>query len=141
MTQKQNLARDLKKNPILIIEDSMATAKLIEKHLKKLDYTNIDICQSGSDGIKKFDEIIGLKKLPLVFLDYYLPGSDAFSIFTRLMGTNNQTKIIIETAADQNNEPGLKYLIQQGIYYYLKKPITLRKIESLMKTFEYEFIE
>ena len=137
MAKNQISAKDLKKTPILIIEDSVATAELIKKYLKKLGYTNIHNCQTGWDGIKKFDEIIESNNLPLVFLDYYLPGYDALSIFTHLLEKNGETKIIIETVADLK-EPGVKYLVSHGAYHYLKKPITQRKIEDLMKTFEYE---
>ena len=138
MAQKQRLAKDLKKTHILIIEDSYATTKKMEEYLKKLGYKNIHVCLTGQNGTKKFDEIIKSNNLPLVFLDYYLPGADALSIFTHLLKTNNETKIVIETAADPSTEPGLKYLIQQGVYHYLKKPITLRKLEGIMKTFECE---
>jgi len=138
MANIQEFAKDLGKIHILIIEDSIATAKLIEKHLKKLGYTNIHICYNGWDGIRKFEELIKSNNLPLVYLDYYLPDYDALSLFTQLQERNKETKVVIETAAESSKDPGLKYLISHGAYYYLKKPITLKKLEDLMTTFQYE---
>jgi len=49
-----------------------------------------------------------------------------------------ESKVVIETVAEADKDPGLKYLISHGAYYYLRKPITLKKLEGLMRTFQYE---
>ena len=138
MANVLGFGKDLGKTPILIIEDSVATAKLIAKYLKKLGYPNVHLCYNGWDGIKKFEELIKSNNVPLVYLDYYLPDYDALSLFTHLQERNKETKVVIETAAESSKDPGLKYLISHGAYYYLKKPITLKKLEDLMTTFQYE---
>jgi len=130
--------KDVRKTHILIIEDSIVTASLIAKYLKKLGYPNTHLSYNGWDGIKKFEELIKSNNVPLVFLDYYLPGYDALSLFTQLLEKNKETKVVIETVAEASRDPGLKYLISHGAFYYLKKPITLKKLEGLMRTFQYE---
>jgi len=140
MVNVQGFAKKLGKTHILIIEDSVATAKLIAKYLKKLGYPNIHVCYTGWDGIKKFEKLIKSNNAPLVFLDYYLPDFDALSLFTQLLEKNKETKVVIETVGDANKDPGLKYLISHGAYYYMKKPITLKKLEVLMTTFEHEHV-
>ena len=122
---------------ILIIEDSVATAKLLEDFLRKLDYQNIHTCKDGKAGIKKFLELSSSNRLPLVFLDYYLPDMHAVSVFEELIETQPKTKIIIETVAEKNEE-GIKYLTQHGAYHYLQKPFTFENLESVMNTFEEE---
>jgi len=87
--------KDVRKTHILIIEDSIVTASLIAKYLKKLGYPNTHLSYNGWDGIKKFEELIKSNNVPLVFLDYYLQGYDALSLFTHLLEKNKETKVVI----------------------------------------------
>ncbi len=70
---------------ILIIDASATTASLISDYLKKLNYKEIHTCKDGKEGIKKFLELSNSNKLPLVFLDYFLPDMDAVSVFVELI--------------------------------------------------------
>ena len=122
---------------ILIIEDSVATAKLLGDYLEKLGYQNIHTCEDGKTGIKKFMELSNSDKLPLVFLDYYLPDIDAISVFDQIHEIQPETKIIIETVAGKNEE-GIQYLTQHGAYHYLQKPFSFESLKEVMETFEKE---
>ena len=122
---------------ILIIEDSIATIKLLGDYLEKLGYQNIHTCKDGKTGIKKFMELSGSKRLPLVFLDYYLPDIDAISVFDQIQEVKPETKIIIETVAGKNEE-GIQYLTQHGAYHYLQKPFSFESLKEVMETFEKE---
>jgi len=124
-------------NDILIIEDSAASAMLLDNLLRQLGYQNIHTCKDGKTGIKKFMELSGSKRLPLVFLDYYLPDMHAISVFERLTETKPETKIIIETVAEKQEE-GIQYLTQHGAYHYLQKPLNFEKLREVMNTFEKE---
>ena len=75
--------------------------------------------------------------MPLVFLDYYLPGTDTISLFNRLIKIEPETKIIIATIAEKD-EYGIKYLTQHGAYHYLQKPISFENVKEVMETFEKE---
>ena len=125
------------KKDILIIEDSEATANLISDYLKKLNYKEIHTCKDGKVGIKKFLELSSSNRLPLVFLDYYLPDMDAVSVFEELIETQPKTRIIIETVAGKD-EDGIKYLIEHGAYHYLQKPFSFENLKEVMETFEKE---
>ena len=125
------------KRDILIIEDSVATAKLLEDFLRNLSYQNIHICKDGKAGIKKFLELSNSNRLPLVFLDYYLPDMHAISVFEQLIETKPETKIIIETVAGKEEE-GIKYLSEHGAYHYMQKPFSFENIKQVMETFEKE---
>ena len=127
----------LKKKDILIIEDSHATAKKLEESLRKLGYQNIHSCYDGKEGMKKFLELSKSNRLPLVFLDYYLPDISAITVFDHILETMPETKIIIATAAGKE-EDGILYLTQHGAYHYLQKPISFKNIKSIMDTIEVE---
>ena len=125
------------KKDILIIEDSEATANLISDYLKKLNYKEIHTCKDGKAGIKKFLELSSSNRLPLVFLDYYLPETDIISLFDQFLEIEPETKIIINTVAGKEDD-GIKYLIQHGAYHYLQKPFSFENLKEVMETFEKE---
>ena len=82
-------------------------------------------------------ELSNSDKLPLVFLDYYLPDMHAISVFEQFIETKPETKIIIETVAGKNEE-GIQYLTQHGAYHYIQKPFSFENIKEVMETFEKE---
>ena len=122
---------------IVIIEDSAASAIFLDNLLRQLGYQNIHTCKDGKTGIKKFMELSGSKRLPLVFLDYYLPDIDAISVFDQIQEIKPETKIIIATVAEKG-EAGIAHLTQHGAYHYLHKPLNLKKLKEVMNTFEKE---
>ena len=126
-----------KNKNILIIEDSIATAKLLEGFLKELGYPNIHACTDAKTATSEFSKLYNSNRLPLVFLDYYLPGNDTISLFKQLIKIEPETKIIIATIA-KKGEYGIKYLTQHGAYHYIQKPFSFENIKEVMETFEKE---
>ncbi len=122
---------------MLIIEDSPASAIYLEDLLRNLGYQNIHICNDGKTGIKKFTELSDLKRLPLVFLDYYLPDIDAVSVFVQIQKIQIKAKIIIITVAGKE-EDGIVYMTSHGAYHYLQKPLNIEEFKEVMETFEKE---
>ena len=126
-----------KNKNILIIEDSIATAKLLEGFLKELGYHNIHACTDAKTATSEFSKLYNSNRSPLVFLDYYLPGNDTISLFKQLIKIEPETKIIIATIA-KKGEYGIKYLTQHGAYHYIQKPFSFENIKEVMETFEKE---
>ena len=122
---------------ILIIEDSIAQAGVISDFLKTLNYKEIHACYDGKSGIKKFLELSSSNRLPLVFLDYYLPDMDAVPLFEELIKAQPKTKVIINSVA-RKDEAGISYLIQHGAYHFLQKPFSFEDLKEVMETFEKE---
>ena len=122
---------------ILIIEDSYSVVKFLTDSLKKLGYKKIHACPEGLEGVKKFVELYDVNRLPLVFLDYYLPDIAAVSEFDLIQEIEPKTKIIIETVLGKEDE-GIKYLTQNGAYQYLQKPFSFRSLKKVMNTYENE---
>ena len=122
---------------ILIIEDSKATSSLISDYLKELNYKEIHTCNDGKAGLMKFLELSSSNRLPLVFLDYYLPDMDTVALFEELIKAQPKTKVIINSVAGKE-ESGVSYLIEHGVYHYLQKPFSFEKLEEVMTTFEKE---
>ncbi len=127
---------------VLIIEDSVATASLLSDYLKQLNYKGIHTCKDGEAGIKKFFELSSSNRLPLVFLDYYLPDMDAVSVFEELIKAQPETKIIIATVAGKG-EAGIKKFFELSssnrsplvfLDYYLPDMDAVTVFEELMES-------
>ncbi|HYL67359.1 MAG TPA: response regulator [Nitrosopumilaceae archaeon] len=127
----------LQKKNILIIEDSIAVAGLIQNFLKKLDYQNIQICNSGRSGIQVFEELVRANKMPIVILDYSLPDMNANDIMSELFSIRPDTKIIIETANERTDD-SIKDVLRHGAYQYIEKPIRFENIKNTMEILEEE---
>lgn len=120
---------------VLIIEDDGPPAILLTEYLQKLGYQKIYICKNGTSGISKFQELAKSSNVPIVFLDYYLPDIGADRILRRILETRRDTKVIVETAADQS-ERGIKRLFELGAHHYYPKPYKFEKLKEIMDTLE-----
>ncbi len=120
---------------ILIIEDSVAAAKLLGIFLKEIGYQKIHYCETGTSGIRKFQELVESNIVPFVFLDYYLPDLDAPVVLKKILEIHPGTEVIVETVANQN-ESGIKRLFELGAHEYFPKPYEPEKLEKIMDTLE-----
>ena len=127
----------LQKKNILIIEDSIAIAVLIQDFLKKLNYQNIEICNSGRSGIQVFEELVKANKIPVVILDYSLPDMNADDIMSEIFRIRPDAKVIIETASERTDDT-IKDVLRHGAYQYIEKPIRFESIKSTMEILEEE---
>ena len=125
------------KDDILIIEDSAAIGMILKKYLEELGYTQIHTCDTGSAAITTFHDLISQNKQPIVLLDYMLPDMDARSIMTQILQMQPNTRVILETATEKEDE-GIKELIRLGVYQYIEKPIRFEKLKEIMQTIEQE---
>ena len=127
----------LQKRNILIIEDSLAVGTLIQDFLKRLNYNNIKICNTGRSGIQVFEELVNSGKIPVVILDYSLPDMNADDIMSEIFRIRPDAKIIIETASERTDD-SIKNVMRQGAYQYIEKPIRFESLKSTMEILEEE---
>ena len=122
---------------ILIIEDSLAVATLIQDFLKKLGYQNVHICDSGRTGIQVFEELLKSDKSPIVLLDYSLPDMNADAVMSEIFAMRPDAKVIIESANEKTDET-IKNALRYGAYEYLEKPIRFENLKNTMLILEEE---
>lgn len=125
------------KKDILIIEDSVAVASLIQDFLKKLDYQEIHISDKGKNGIQVFGDLVKSNKMPIVILDYSLPDMNADEIMSEIFKIRPNTRIIIESANEKTDE-SIKGVLRSGAYEYLEKPIRFENLKNTMRVLEDE---
>ena len=123
---------------VLLVEDSPAVTMILTQYIKKIGFTNIVTSATGEDGIEKFDELIKMGILPVVFLDYELPDMCALDIAPILFSKTPQVKIILETSLDEHDET-IRQLFSLGVSHYISKPLRYEKIKEIVKTIEIEF--
>jgi len=116
---------------ILIIEDAEPLSTLLGEYLKKLGYQKIHYCKNGTLGIQKFQELVKLNNVPVVFLDYYLPDITALLILKQILEIHPSTNVIIETVANES-ESGIKKLFKLGAHSYFPKPYEFEKLKEIM---------
>jgi response regulator of citrate/malate metabolism len=127
----------LDERDVLIIEDSPAVGILLKEFLVKLGLKNIRHCQTGKTGLEAFNDLVNENKTPLVFLDYNLPDMNGHSILSQILSIKPDTKVIIETAREESEEP-IRDVIAQGAYQYLAKPIRLERLKDIINTLKME---
>jgi len=120
---------------ILIIEDSVAAAKLLGIFLKECGYQKIHYCENGTSGIQKFQELVESGIVPFVFLDYHLPDITALIVLKQILKIHPGTEVIVETIEHQNQR-GIKSLFKLGAHYYFPKPYKFEKLKEIMNTLE-----
>lgn len=126
-----------KKNNVLIIEDSQATAILLKDFLNKLGYQDIANCTNGKDGIDLFRKLTNSGKNPTVLLDFQLPDMNANEIMESIFKIRPNAKIILETADDKSEEK-IKSALRGGAYQYIQKPIRYENLKTIFETLEQE---
>ena len=125
------------KKSILIIEDSLAVATLIQDFLKKLGYQDVHLCNSGRTGIQVFEELVKAGTLPILLLDYSLPDMNADAIMSEIFAIRPDTKVIIESANEKTEET-IKNVLRYGAYEYLEKPIRFENLKNAILVLEEE---
>ena len=127
--------KNLNISDILIIEDAIPLSFLLGEYLKKLGYQKIHHCKNGTLGIQKFQELVKSGKVPVVFLDHYLPDITSLSVLKEILKIHPGTYVIIETVANES-ESGIKRLFELGAHSYFPKPYKLEKLKEIMNTLE-----
>lgn len=106
---------------ILVVEDELKLAELIENRLKKESLT-VDISLDGEDGLYKSLSNI----YDLIILDVMLPYKDGFTILKELREKNITTPIIILTARSTIEDKLEGFNL--GADDYLTKPFHLEEL-------------
>ena len=106
---------------ILIIEDEVAIADLEKDYLELSDF-QVDICNSGDEGLKT--ALAG--EYDLIILDLMLPGGSGLDILRDIKRRNNPAGVIIVSAKDSLDDKvkGLEI----GADDYLPKPFHLAEL-------------
>lgn len=111
---------------ILIVEDDLDIATLIEIHLKDMGY-QIESCHDGLSGL----EAALNGEYALIILDIMLPGMDGFEICKRIRQEKNESPVLMLTARSEELDKVLG--LEIGADDYLTKPFSVRELSARVK--------
>jgi DNA-binding response OmpR family regulator len=115
------------KDKVLIVEDEIDIAKLIQVHLNELDIDS-DICGHGKEAI----ELTLKKNYQLVLLDVMLPGISGLDICRQLRQTKPLQAILMLTSKTSETDRVLG--LELGADDYMTKPFSIRELQARVRT-------
>lgn len=116
---------------ILIIEDDLEIAKLIERHLKNEEYKLL-ISQTAKDGF------LNAKKYhpDLILLDIFLPDKSGWEILRELKSDVLTKSIPVVICSIQKE---IDKVFSLGAVDYLEKPVSVQKLQNLINSLKEKF--
>lgn len=113
-------------NTILVVEDELSIATLLQYNLKQAGY-DVLIAHDGEDGLQQ-----AMKHLPdLILLDLMLPKRDGMEVCKELRLNKLETPIIMLTAKDDEFDKVLG--LELGADDYMTKPFSPREVLARVK--------
>jgi len=112
---------------ILIVDDEEDIRKLISLNLLKNNY-NVLEAENGVEALK----IVAKNDIDMLLLDVMMPEKDGYDVCKELRKDNNNVPIIFLTAMDSEFDEVLG--LELGADDYMKKPFSVKSLQSRMKT-------
>lgn len=107
---------------LLIIEDDLALAALLEEYLSAFDY-EIEVINDGSQAI----DLLSKQQFDMVLSDIMLPGADGMTILETVGGDPARTIFVLMTGYS-GIEDALS-VVKKGAYDFVSKPFQLPEIK------------
>jgi DNA-binding NtrC family response regulator len=110
---------------ILIIDDDESNRESLDMYLTE-EGEDVVTAGTGERGVVQYRE----HRPDVVILDIRLPDIDGFTVLKRLKELNDDVKVIMITA--YHDEHTIKRAMDLGAFAYVKKPIDLSDLESVI---------
>lgn len=114
-----------KNKSILIVEDEKDAAFLLSTYLTRKGY-EVEIANNLKDAYNSFEKC----SFPIVLLDLNLPDGSGFDFLKWLNKTQDDCKVIINSAFDDDEERARAE--NMGVSHFLSKPTDFKKISSVL---------
>jgi len=111
---------------ILVVEDNMDLARLLELHLKDLSF-QVDLAFDGEAGLEKLTE----NSYDLVILDLMLPKVDGLEVCRQIRSQQTYIPIIMLTSKSAELDRVLG--LEMGADDYVTKPFSIREMMARVK--------
>ncbi|MFY3741987.1 MAG: CheY-like chemotaxis protein [Candidatus Nitrosomirales archaeon] len=125
------------KQPIMIVDDSKVVTLKLKKYVTEFGFQNITVCNSGKEGIEKFNKLISNNQFPIVLLDMSMPDITGKEVASQMLAIRPETTIALITA-DGIDSDRVREALANGVGYFLQKPFRYDEIRELLETMQYE---
>ena len=121
----------LKKISILVVEDDEMARELIVSGLKP--YCELVVgAGNGQEGVEKFKK----QGFDIVMSDIHMPVLNGFEMMNEIKRLKPHQKFIVFTSYD--NDENLIKSMEQGATLFLKKPIDIKELRSMLISLSFE---
>ena len=121
----------LKKISILVVEDDEMARELIVSGLKP--YCELVVgAQNGQEGVEKFKK----QGFDIVMSDIHMPVLNGFEMMNEIKRLKPHQKFIVFTSYD--SDENLIKSMEQGATLFLKKPIDMKDLRSMLISLSFE---
>jgi len=121
----------LKKISILVVEDDEMARELIVSGLKP--YCELVVgASNGQEGVEKFKK----QGFDIVMSDIHMPVLNGFEMMNEIKRLKPHQKFIVFTSYD--NDENLIKSMEQGATLFLKKPIDIKELRSMLISLSFE---
>lgn len=114
-------------NKILIVEDDVDIARLVQLQLRDIGYES-DIIDNGAKALERLSEV---QDYDMLILDIMLPDSDGLTICEQVRKNDQQTPILMLTARSSEYDRVLG--LDTGADDYLTKPFSFMELSARVK--------
>lgn len=118
-------------SPVLILEQSPVVTKQLVRYLSRLGFKQIFPFNDVKKALTEFYNLVEKKHDPLVFLAFDHGETNAISILPKFYQISTNTRVIVETARNRNDDC-IRQLIFIGVFYFVAKPFYFEDIEKVI---------
>ncbi|OUT10904.1 two-component system response regulator [Campylobacter concisus] len=127
----QEVLEILKKTSVLVVEDDDMARGLIISGLKPYCKQVIGAC-NGQDGVEKFKK----QGFDIVMSDIHMPVLNGFEMMNEMKRIKPHQKFIVFTSYD--SDENLIKSMEEGAMLFLKKPIDMKDLRSMLISLSFE---
>jgi len=122
---------------ILVIDDSAAMRKILQKVLKQAGI-RVRSVMEASDGNEAI-ELLKTRRVDIIFADLNMPKMDGFRFLTMLKSVEQWRRIPVLVVTTESSQAVVSEAIRLGAAAYVRKPFTAEQIkEKLLGVLEQE---
>ena len=124
---------------ILLVEDSVADAKLVELALEEAGSTSEVLrAEDGADALRKLDAIVAgdIARPDLVLLDINLPRVNGFEVLRRVKGEPVLRTMPVVVFSTSRSDVDVAAAYALGASSYVVKPVDLHRFMDVVRSIE-----
>ena len=120
---------------VLLIEDDPMVREVNRLFIERIE--GVTLVGYAGNGIEGLEKIKALKP-DLVFMDVFMPEQNGIVTLGKIREEQLAVDVIAVTAA--NDMPTIQRILHLGVYDYIMKPFTFKRIEQTLKNYKtYKF--
>jgi len=113
---------------VLIVDDSAAIRKILQRVLKQAEIPIGEIYEAG-DGVEAL-EVLRKQKVGLVLSDINMPNMDGLEFLTRLRAEPAWQKLPVVMVSTEGTHGKVLEAVERGASGYVRKPFTADQIKE-----------